>query len=307
MRTSIKFMFFIFSIIVVTLILFERISDKGDQTETTMQPAITEIMAGFDGNSKIINQGFDIMNHPSGVYAYTKSWDDSNGRGVVRFLHGKNSFEIDNVTILTGLGDADFPENGIDNWSLSFRLGPEKTDSYEIARDKTMSLLRRLRETGWKRYIEGSDPRLSGKKTVAYALSGSGQTYSLDSTYTPTLDEWKRLTVLEPTWEFYANGVFINFTISHWASDVPDAGRYLANIKISTAADNYFPYFSDDDDDKKRHWKKYLSDRLAPVRHERSIVEAKLDPHEFAIDTSYEPPPFEAPDFSANAKAAGSH
>lgn len=41
-----------------------------------------------------------------------------------------------------------------------------------------------------------------------------------------------------------------------------------------------------------------ISDRLTPVRYERSAVEARLDPHEFKVDTSYVPPPFEALDFS---------
>lgn len=47
-----------------------------------------------------------------------------------------------------------------------------------------------------------------------------------------------------------------------------------------------------------------ISDRLAPVREERSAVEARLDPHEFKVDTSYVPPPFEALDFSTQTGAA---
>ncbi|WP_322048158.1 hypothetical protein [Paraburkholderia sp. J67] len=283
-------------------ILLGKVGAKTGQAEMAMNQAITEIQSGPDRSVK--NQGFHVMNHPSGVYSYTKNWDDAKERGVVRFSHGKNSFEVSNVTILTGLGDRNFPENGVDNWSLMLGLGPEKMDSYEDARKKITSLLAQLRAAGWQRYIEGSDPRLSGKQAMLYALSHSGQTYSLDSTYTVTPEEWKRLVVAEPVWEFYADGIFLNLTLSYWSSNAPDVGRYLVSIKISTAADNYSPYFSDDDDDKKRHWKKYLSDRLAPVRNERNVVEARLDPHEFKIDTSYMPPPFEAPDFSAQSGGA---
>ncbi|WP_322053124.1 hypothetical protein [Paraburkholderia bannensis] len=279
-----------------------KVGAKSGHAEMAMHQAITEIQSGPDGSVK--NQGFHVMNHPSGVYSYTKSWDDSNEQGVVRFSHGKNSFEVSNVTILTGLGDSNFPENGVDNWSLMLGIGPEKMSSYEDAHKKITSLLAQLRAAGWQRYIEGSDPRLSGKQAMLYALSHSGQTYSLDSTYTLTPTEWKQLVAAEPVWEFYADGIFLNLTLSYWASSVPDVGRYLVNIKISTAADNYSPYFSDDDDDKKRHWKKYLSDRLAPVRDERSAVEGRLNPHEFKVDNSYVPPPFEALDFSAQTGTA---
>lgn len=171
-----------------------------------MNQGVIVVKSGTDGNTNIKHQGFEIMNHPSGVYAYTKKWNDPNDLGVIKFSHGINSFEINNVMILTGLSDNNFPENGVDNWSLMIRLGYERADSYEQARSKIMSLLNRLRVAGWQRYIEVSDPRLIGRDAVLYELSDPGQTYSLDSTYVPTIEEWKQLVTVEPVWEFYADG-----------------------------------------------------------------------------------------------------
>lgn len=138
---------------------------------------------------------------------------------------------------------------------------------------------------------------------MQYELSEAGQIYSLDSNYMPTVEEWAQLVNVEPLWQFYADGVFVDLTVSYWTSGGSNMGNYLVNIKISSAADNYSPYFSDDSDDKKRNWKKYLSDKLKPARRERSMREAKLDPHVYSIDTAYREPPFEAPDFSGEAGA----
>ncbi|VWD33098.1 hypothetical protein BLA50215_04817 [Burkholderia lata] len=268
-----------------------------------MSHEVTVIRSGVDGNSGIESQGFEVMNHPSGVYGYTKSWSDKDGLGVVKFERGNHSFEIDDVSILTGLGDSSVPENGVDNWSVMIKLGAGKAIAYEEARDRVALLLSKLRAAGWGRYIETSDPRLSGKAAMQYELSEAGQIYSLDSNYMPTVEEWAQLVNVEPLWQFYADGVFVDLTVSYWTSGGSNMGNYLVNIKISSAADNYSPYFSDDSDDKKRNWKKYLSDKLKPARRERSMREAKLDPHVYSIDTAYREPPFEAPDFSGEAGA----
>jgi hypothetical protein len=270
------------------------------EKNTRISPQVVTIKFGSDGKSDAVAQGFSTMNHPSGVYVYQMRWDDPKKLGRARYLQGQYSFDLDNVAIATGLGDKDGPESGVDSWDVNFNISPSGTTSYEEARDKIIALLTKLRDAGWKRYIETSDPRLVGKEATAYALSQPGTLYSIDSTYTPTAEEWKSLISSEPRWLFYADGVFLTLSLSFQSSSTPGMGYYLTDIQVSTASDNYTPYFTDSIE-RRRQWKKYLSDELTPARAERAKHEAEWTAEGYTIDTTYLPPPFEAPDFSAKA------
>ncbi|MCA8272693.1 hypothetical protein LGN17_09220 [Burkholderia sp. AU30280] len=279
------------------ILAWSTIQDKND--ESTTSRTVT-IKFGADGKVDAQNQGFSVMNHPSGVYRYQIHWNDSARLGTVKYIQGRHSFEVDNVMIVTGLGDKDSPEDGVDNWDISFNVSPVKTISYEEGREKIMSLLSRLRAAGWKRYVYAASPRLIGREAMTYASSEAGMLDSLDSTYTPTLDEWKNLITVEPRWIFYADGVFLTLSLSYQPSGSPDMGYYLTDIQVSTASDNYTPYFTDSVERRKK-WKKFISDELKPAREERSKKETELKALGYTIDATYQPPPFEAPDFSAKA------
>ena len=271
-----------------------------------MPPQTVTIHLGTDGDSDARSQQFDVMNHPSGIYLYTKHWDDSEHRGSVRVSHGKHSFDIGNVSIINGAGDHDDASEGVVNWHILFSLPHKKILSYGEARDEIMKLLDQLRVAGWKRYIEAADPRLAGQEATTYELSESGLIYSLDASYTPTMEEWIKLTSLEPRWSFYADGAFLNLTFSYYPSKTKDSGQYQMDIEIQTASDGYMDYFSDTPE-KRKHWQLYISDELKPGKQERLATEAKLAAQGYTIDTTYQPPPFEAPGFSSNFSSNGSH
>ncbi|WP_423762413.1 hypothetical protein [Burkholderia sp. NLJ2] len=271
-----------------------------DKKDGAMTPQVVTIKFGADGRLDAQNQGFSTMNHPSGVYRYQIHWDDPAKLGTVTYIQGSHSFDVDNVMITTGLGDKDSPEDGVDNWDINFNISSSKTISHEEGRDKVMSLLGRLRATGWKRYVDTASPRLVGREAMMYASSESGTLDSLDSTYTPTIDEWKKLITVEPRWIFYADGVFLTLSLSYQSSGSPDIGYYLTDIQVSTASDHYTPYFTDSVE-RRKNWKKLLSDELKPAREERSKKEAELKTLGYTIDATYQPPQFEAPDFSVKA------
>ncbi|MBB3256007.1 hypothetical protein F4827_000833 [Paraburkholderia bannensis] len=303
----IKNKIFVVCVVGFALVVFftiEKFASGSDERVISMNQNLVKIHPGVEGIYDAKSQGFEVMNHPSGVFSYTKHWDNS---GTVKVVHGSRGFEINNVAILTALGDGNFPGRGVDNWDVLFSISSKKEISLEEARDRTMELLEKIRAAGWQRYVETSDPRLLGRQAMIYALAEPGRIYSLDSKYTPTLEEWGKLIDIEPRWNFYADGVFVSLTFSYHASSNPGMGSYLMDVEISTASDAYAAYFSRDSVEKKKNWKEYLSDKLLSVREERVKAEAKLDPHEFTIDTSYQAPPFESPDFSAKAKVDAAH
>lgn len=261
-----------------------------------MSSEIITVQLGAEGHASVNAQNFETMNHPSGVYAYTKHWDDRKKLGTVQYMQGGHSFEIDNVTIVTGIGDNSSPQQGITNWDVLFSVSSATTASYEEARIRTMALLDSLRAAGWKRYISTADPRLSGREATMYALSDPGSIYSLDSTYMPTTEEWKKIATSEPQWFFYADGTFINVTISYQPVTL-DRGYYLMDVEIKSASDFYLPYFSKTPE-KMKEWEKYLPGELSPEKKYRLAKEAKLKVQGYTIDVTYQDPPIEVSEFS---------
>ncbi|HDR9484509.1 TPA: hypothetical protein QDC20_002633 [Burkholderia aenigmatica] len=298
MKSS-KLRWLYFSMIALCVAFLALLSNQYKKNEK-MSSRVVTIKFGAEGRSDATAQGFSLMNHPSGVYAYTAHWDDRHKLGLVKYVQEKHSFDLDNALIVTGLGDKDSPEDGVDNWDISFNPSSSRLISYEEARDKIAGLLDRLRSAGWVRYIETSEPRLVGKEAMIYALTNSGVLYSIDSTYTPSIAEWKSLMAVEPRWYFYADGIFLTLSVSYLSSGADGMGYYLSDLQVSTASDNYSPYFSDSIE-RRRNWKKYLSDELRPAVKERSKREAELKAQGYSIDMKYQAPPFEAPDFSAMA------
>jgi hypothetical protein len=260
-----------------------------------MSSEIITVELGTQGNASMKAQNFETMNHPSGLNAYTMHWDDRKRLGIVQYMQGRHSFEIDNVMIVTGIGNSGRPQQGVTNWDILFSVNSAPTASYEEARTRTMALLGKLRDAGWKRYIFTAEPRLSGRAAMLYALSDSSSVYSMDSIYTPTMEEWKKIVAVEPQWYFYANEAFVNVTISYQPT-AAGRGYYLMDLKIQAASDFYLPYFSDSPE-KMKTWENYLPGVLKPGKKERLVKEARLKAQGYAIDVTYEDPPIELSEY----------
>lgn len=176
--------------------IFAVISFLGTKIHTwknLISPQTVTVRLGIEGDSDARSQQFDGMNHPSGLYFYTKHWDDSERRGLVRVSYGQHSFDIGNVSIISGAGDHDKASEGVVNWDILFSLPHKQILSYGDARNEIMELLGRLRAAGWNRYIRTSGPRLAGQEATKHELSEPGLIYSLDASYTPTMEEWIKL------------------------------------------------------------------------------------------------------------------
>jgi len=250
------------------------------------------IQSGAEGCSYAESQNFEINNHPSELYAYTTHWGVRKKAEAVQYMRDQHSFVIEGVSIITGMGDSNNSDAGVNDWSILFCFQSGKVPSYQAVLSRTMLLLGKIRAAGWKRYVATSDPRLSGKATTVYALSQSSVIYSLDSTHTLTMEEWTRIVASEPEWDFYDNDVFLCVTMSYQVSGAND-GHYLMDFELETYSQSYLSYFSRSAQ-KKAHWRKYLLDALKPAKESRLTKEAGLKAKNSTIDTSYEDHPLEA-------------
>ena len=256
-----------------------------------MKSSPMRIRLGDPKGSDLGGRGSSTDNHPSGLKFYQRSWERGS-LGTVEFVHGKHSFMIDNVLSVLGMDDRDAPE-GISDWNINFGVSPEQADTHEAALARMTKLFSDLRARGWVRFIQSSQPRLTGQQAWNYI--GTNPVYSLDSSYMPTIDQWKAMSREMPHWIFYADGVYLDVSLmqSNMGGFVGKT-TYLLSISIKSEYSFYgIGYFSGKPE-KIANWKALLPAELQKYHADRLKTEAALKEQGYTIDTTYQDPPIKA-------------
>ncbi|WP_310633314.1 hypothetical protein [Paraburkholderia sp.] len=230
-------------------------------------------------------------NHPTGAKFYQREWSRGN-LGTVEFMQGKHNVVIDNVLSVLGFADKDVPE-GIYQWSISFGVSPEQADTHEAARARMIAILGNLRAVGWTRYINAGDPRLRGRAAWLYASAFPVATYSLDSEYLPTEDEWKAMLSKFPRWTFQdEDGAYLEVSLqeSNMGGFVGKS-TYLLTVDVKSEYAFYGLGYFPGNAEKIHNWKALLPAELQKYRAERLKKEAALRAQGYTIDTAYQDPP----------------
>lgn len=259
--------------------------------DKSMKLSPVRISLGAPKNSDLNAPGSSVDNHPSGTNFFQYDWGDGN-LGTVEFMHGKHSFVIDNVLSVIGTDSKDAPD-GIYQWSINFGVSPRQLDTHEAALSRMVKLFVDLRRRGWERYIDAGDPRLTGKQ--AWDRLKVDSVYSLDSNYTPTIEEWKAALMDMPQWIFDADGVYLKVSLMEGNSgETPGKAAYLLTMKIMSEYSFYgIGYFSGNSD-KIANWKTLLPAELQKYHADRLKTEAALKEQGYTIDTTYQDPPIKA-------------
>lgn len=156
-----------------------------------------------------------------------------------------------------------------------------------------IKLFSELRTSGWVRYIDTNDPRLTGKQAWDYSKVSS--IYSLDSSYTPTLEEWAAAVKKMPHWKFYADGVYLDVSLSETnMGGFVGKTTYLLSIDIKNEYDFYGVGYFPGDAEKMHNWKALLPAELQKYHADRLKTEAALKAQGYTIDTAYQDPPIRA-------------
>jgi hypothetical protein len=256
-----------------------------------MNASPTLIRLGDPKDSDLNGSGSSIDNHPSGAKFYQREWARGN-LGTVEFAHGKHSFLIDNVLSVLAFADKDVPE-GIYEWSVSFGVSPEQADTHEAARARVMKLLEQLRVAGWKRYIDTSMPRLTGRQAWNYLKAESS--YSLDSSYTPSVEEWKVALKDIPQWIFYADGEYLEVSVTESnMGGFISKSTYLLTVDVKSEYAFYGLGYFPGDAEKIHNWKALLPAELQKYHAMSLKTEAALKAQGYTIDTTYQDPPVKA-------------
>lgn len=249
------------------------------------------IELGDPKGSDLDGPGSSTDNHPSGITFYQREWQRGS-LGTVEFVHGKHSFTIDNVLSVLGTDDRDVPE-GIYDWSISFGVSPEQADTHEAALARMTKLFSNLRARGWARYIGANHPRLIGQQAWNYIKANP--VYSLDSSYTPTIDEWKAIAGEMPHWIFYADGVYLDVSLMESnMGDFIGKSTYLLTIDLKNEYCFYGIGYFPGNSEKIANWKALLPADLQKYHAIRLKTEAAQKEQGYTIDTTYQDPPIKA-------------
>jgi hypothetical protein len=261
------------------------------ENSNDMKSSAMRIRLGDPKDSDLGGAGSSTDNHPSGIKFYQREWERGS-LGTVEFLHGKQSFTIDNVLSVLGTDDRD-ATGGIYEWSINFGVSPDQADTHEAALARMKKLFSDLRAKGWARYIGVNHPRLTGQEAWNYIKVNP--VYSLDSSYTPTIDEWKTMIGEMPHWIFYADGIYLDISLmeSNMGHFVGKS-TYLLTIDLKNEYRFYgIGYFSGNSE-KIDNWKALLPAELEKYHAKRLKTEAALKEQGYTIDTTYQDPPIKA-------------
>ncbi len=227
-----------------------------------------------------------IDKQPAGLNFYKHRWSVQR-HGNVEISHGKYSFIIPYVLSLTGVEDADFPERGIDDFSIRSSITANEFINHDEARVRLNQTLQELVSLGWQPYIEYySDPRLSGQQSFLYAIQDGG--YAPDPMYMPTLDEWMDFEFGQ-SWVFHANDVFIkvNFRRNSQFLEKEGKGVYLLNFTILTKEARARNYFQGDE---RERWQELWVESIKNDKLARYKKEVELIKKGYHINTQYVEP-----------------
>ncbi|WP_322048628.1 hypothetical protein [Paraburkholderia sp. J67] len=259
--------------------------------EKGMNSSPTIIRLGNPTSLDLSGPGASVDNHPSGATFYQYDWMRGS-LGTVRFEDGKHSFVIDNALSALGSADKDVP-GGIYKWSVNFGVSADQADTHEAARARVMKFLEGLRASGWSRYIDTDYPRLTGEQAWNYRVTKA--LYSLDSTYTPTIEQWKLAVGKQPHWKFFADGVYLDVSIlENDMGGIAGKSTYLLTVSIKNEYAFYGLGYFPGDPEKIRQWKALIPAENQKYHAARVKTEEALKEQGMTIDTSYEDPPIQA-------------
>lgn len=229
----------------------------------------------------------NFTHQPAGVDFYSARWGPPN-LGIVKIDRGSYSLTLPHVLSVQAAQElGQLAEEGLYEFTVNTGINEPELIAHDEARLKTYEILSTILQSGWKPFIELSEPRLSGKVRYDYTLN-TVSVNGLDPRYLPTLDEWMRMESRTP-WSFYAPGAYleVSFTRESSLTDPGKPGSYMLTFNVKTEAEYLRAYVDSDD---RAQWKKMLPQILSKLALSRQKKEAELRGKGVPIDEVYQDP-----------------
>ena len=235
-----------------------------------------------------IGQPIGVNRQPAGLNFYTIR-SPQGTRKSARIEHKLYSFDIPPMMKYMGTEDADLPELGIKSLDFTFvRKDDGQKNTHEQAREFFIGYIKMLADLGWQRFINTSEPRLSGLQSYQYILEGNDY-YVPDLNVEPSLKTWKAMGNTH-IWTLYADNLFMDIKYrrkqdpsdQHKSPD--ESAYYIFSLEITTRDEFAKSGMKFDQRDTwKQHWVPIMK-RLKTLRYKK---EADLNEKGYVIDTDY--------------------
>ncbi|MGR2663820.1 hypothetical protein ACUXVY_19710 [Chromobacterium haemolyticum] len=279
----------------VIAIYFAFFHVTGRQLDQSKCPKKVVLALGETGEQwqKKYNAIVHVAEQPAGLRFYKMQPLRSKASVAVKLELQGHSLEISHVLSLTGTQDRgrglSRRNEGIDSIQLSAAMSSQPLMEHDAARRYVWRLVKSIRAAGWQKYIEETDPRLSGKAAYEYAVQKHG---ALDPDYELSLTEWMTMPA-RTRWSFYAKDAFLSLEFDRDMQRMAPAkpGAYLLNVSISSAEQQFSSNFEFEERD---HWRSLWDAAARKWKQERNIKEAKLRALGVVIDEGYQDPPLPA-------------
>ena len=230
---------------------------------------------------------FQVSRHPAGLNFYVTDWrGDARGSVVIGKPH--HAVTLSYILGATATDDSNFADEQIINWEISAGIGEDSVIGHDEARRRFFGILQALRDAGWKRAIELSQPRLKGKDALEYRKTRAS-VYSLDPGYVLSLDEWMALKK-RTTWSLYTDDAFLDISITPDPSrlDVNKPGAYFVEYSLQAKNEYWRTVVGPN---KRLQWKTELPAVLTKLQLLRKTKEEEFKKEHIAIDETYRDPP----------------
>jgi hypothetical protein len=261
---------------------------NGNNSSQPLVFTVGENPTDFIQRMKNIGQAIGVDRQPAGLNFYTI--DSPQGtRKIVQIEHGPYSFDIPPVMGFMGMESMRLPELGIKLLDFTFvRKDDGQKNTHEQAREFFIGYIKMLADLGWQRFINTSEPRLSGPQSYQYILEGNDY-YVPDLDIEPSLKTWK---AMENThiWTLYADNLFMDIKYrrkqdpsdQHKSPD--ESAYYIFSLEITTRDEFAKSGMKFEQRDTwKQHWVQIMK-RLKTLRYKK---EADLNEKGYVIDTGY--------------------
>ena len=228
----------------------------------------------------------NVDRQPAGLNFHDQRWN-TKSKGTVQVANGDYSFTIPNVLSLMGTEDTEHLNEGIYKFSVRSGITPDEFISHDQARIQFMAMLRSLVALGWQPIVSHSEPRLSGKQAIKYAIQNMGADI-IDPQYTPALNEWMEIDS-DISCAFHANNVFLDvgFRRNLNYMDKNGEGVYLLNFTLTTKETIARSHFSGNE---REQWQTLWVDTMKKLKLIRYQKEVELIKQGYHINTQYVDP-----------------
>ena len=269
----------------------ENSNMNGNKPSQPLVFTVGENPTDFIQRMKNVGQPIGVDRQPAGLNFYTIR-SPQGTRQVARIEHGPYSFEIPPVMGFMGVESMRLPELGIKLLDFTFvRKDDGQKNTHEQAREFFIGYIKMLADLGWQRFINTSEPRLSGLQSYQYILEGNDY-YVPDLNVEPSLKMWKAMGNTH-TWTLYADNFFMDIKYrrkqdpSDQHKSPNESAYYIFSLEITTR-DEFAK--SGMKFEQRDTWKQHWVPIIKRLKTRRYKIEAELRDKGYTIDTSYQDP-----------------